>query len=153
MQIKSRSFLLLGAVTLTASSLTSLAYAENFDREIEYRQSIMHILGWNMKPMGAMLKGKIPFDSASFARHAKDLETAASLDLLSGFPEDSNGDDSDARPDIWLDFADFKQKFANLQAASKALNKVASGTDQAKIEAAFGDLGKACKACHKAYKD
>jgi cytochrome c556 len=153
MQFKPRSITLLSAVLLGASALSSLAYAESFEREIEYRQSVMEIFGWNMKAMGAMLKGKVPYDAASFARHASDMQAATSLDLLSGFPEDSNEGETDALPDIWLDFNDFKQKYADLQAASKTLNTAAAGSDQAQIKAAFGDLGKACKACHRAYKE
>jgi cytochrome c556 len=122
-------------------------------RAIEYRQSLMTILAWNMKPMGAMMKQKMPYDQAAFARHAQDLAAAAQLDLLAGFPMDSEGDDSDALPDIWLDFEGFQQKYKDLQSASNDLSQVAGSGDMAKIKPAFEALGKTCKACHRAYKD
>ena len=36
----------------------------------KYRQSVYTIIGWNFKPIGAMIKGEIPFDAAAVARHA-----------------------------------------------------------------------------------
>lgn len=148
--------LLTGACLLAASSLSTLAYGEEegrFDRAIEYRQSVMNLFAWNVKPMGAMLKGKVPYDSASFTRHAKDLAAVASVDLMSGFPEDSDAGETDALADIWLDFNDFQEKYKNLQIASQHLSDAVSGSDKDKIQAAFTEVGKACKACHKAYKN
>jgi cytochrome c556 len=122
-------------------------------RAIEYRESLMTIFQWNMKPMGAMMKGKMPYDPTQFQRHAKDLSAAAKLDLLAGFPEDSVSDDSDALPDIWLDFEGFKQKYQDLKMAADALEMATQGGDKAAIQSAFGDLGKSCKSCHRAFKD
>lgn len=137
---------------------TMLAWADEdagseFTKEIEYRQSVMTIYSWNLKQMGAMLKGKVPFDAAVFRARAGDLAKATQLELLLGFPEDSDEGETDARADIWLDFEDFEQKYQNLQSEGELLNKAASGEDQAQLKAAFGDVGEACKACHKAYKN
>ncbi len=139
-----------------AYPLAGVAHAgegSEVERAIEYRQSIMTLFNWNMKPMGAVMKGKLPYQQAAFARHAKDLEAAANLDLLAGFPADSEGEGSDALPDIWLNMEDFEQKYKDLQTAASALSQAAESGDQAKIKPAFQALGKACKACHKAYKD
>jgi cytochrome c556 len=141
---------------ITAWAMSSHAQASkegDVARAIEYRQSIMTLFNWNMRPMGAMMKQKVPFNQTAFVRHAKDLEAAAQLDLLAGFPEDSEGDDSDALPDIWLDFEDFKKKYQDLQLAADKLAEVAESGDQATIKPAFQALGKTCKACHQAYKD
>lgn len=152
-KLRKGSNILLCAGVLAGFSLPCLTNAGEFERDIEYRQAVMTIFAWNTKPMGAMLKGKQPFEAESFSQHAKDLEAAASLDLLAGFPEDSDAGETDALADIWLNFDDFKQKFANLRKASDELNKAASGSDQAAIKTAFGEVGKACKACHRAYKN
>ena len=39
-----------------------------------YRQSVYNIIGWNFKPIGAMVKGEVPFDAAAVARHAQYVE-------------------------------------------------------------------------------
>jgi cytochrome c556 len=136
-----------------AGSLPGLSQAGSVEDAIEYRQAVMNVFGWNMKPMGAMVKGKVPFDQKAFKRHAGDLANAASLDLLAGFPEDSDEGETDALAEIWIDFDDFTKKYQDLRKAADALKKASGGSDQKQIKAAFGDLGKACKSCHKAYKN
>jgi cytochrome c556 len=123
------------------------------ERAIEYRQAVMTILGRNMKLMGAMMKNQLPYDQATFTRLAKDLDAAANLDLLAGFPSDSAGEDSDARPDIWLKMEDFEQKYKDLQSAAGALNQAVESGDQTKIKPVFFSLAKTCKDCHKAYRE
>lgn len=123
------------------------------DKAVKYRQAVMTVVGSNFKPMGAMVKGEIPFDAAVFARHASDLAAITGVDILRGFPEDSEGGDSEAKPDIWLDWEDFKAKMEDMSRESAALAKVATGGDKGAIKAQFGKTAKTCKACHKAYKE
>jgi cytochrome c556 len=141
--------------SLVALSLAAPAMAADSptERAIKYRQAAMTVVGSNFKPMGAMIKGEIPFDAAVFARHAEDLSAIAGVDILRGFPEDSEGKGSDAKPDIWLDWEDFKAKMEDMTRETAALAKVAAGSDKAAIKDQFGKTAKTCKACHKAYKE
>lgn len=120
---------------------------------IKYRQSAMTLVGANFKPMGGMLKGELPYDQAAFAGFAKDLASVASLDLLRGFPADSEGEGSKAKGEIWLNWDDFKSKMEDFQTEAAKLGEVAAGGDMAAIKAQFGATGKTCKACHKEYKE
>jgi cytochrome c556 len=129
------------------------AVAGEMEQAQEYRQGVMNVLRWNMKAMSDMMKGKRPYDAKAFAAYANDLAKAATLNLMPGFPEESDSGDTDARPDIWLDFDDFKQKFVDLRAASRSLSEIAAGGDKAAMGKALGKTGKACKACHDKYKD
>ena len=127
---------------------------ENVEQAVEYRQSVMNIIAWNFKHMGAMVKGQTAFDQAVFAAHAKELQAAARFNLLSGFPEDSDdSDETAAKAEIWMDWDDFQQKFKDLQQQADALTKVAATGDEAATKNQFGETGKTCKACHKAYKE
>lgn len=147
----------------TASAVISLSllagiagqplYAGELEQALEYRQGVMNVLGWNMKSMGAMMKGKKPYDKDAFARHAADLAQAASLDIAAGFPEGSDEGETDARVDIWLDFDDFEKKLEALREASRNLSEVAKAGDKAANGQALGDTGKTCKGCHDSYKD
>ncbi|MCU7811136.1 MAG: cytochrome c [Candidatus Thiodiazotropha sp. (ex Notomyrtea botanica)] len=134
-------------------SAGQVAQAGELERALEYRQGVMNVLGWNMKSMGNMMKGKQPYDAEAFAVHAGDLAKAATLDVLPGFPEDSDEGETDARAEIWLDFDDFKQKLEDLRHASQALSEAAVGGDKAAMGDALGKTGKACKACHDGYKN
>lgn len=127
--------------------------AGELERALDYRQGVMNVFNWNMKSMGAMIKGKRPFDAAAFARYADDLGKAASLDLLPGFPPDSDEGETDARPDIWFDFEDFTQKLDDLRNATQTLRDAVASGDKRAMGDALGDTGKRCKACHESYKD
>ena len=142
--------IVLGTVAYGAES----AMAGDMEQAQEYRQGVMNVFRWNIKAMSGMMKGKRPYDAKAFAGYANDLAKATTLDLMPGFPEDSDsGDDTDARPDIWLDFDDFKQKFEDLRSASRNLSEVAAGGDKTAMGEALDRAGKACKACHDKYKD
>ncbi len=51
---------LLAAPALAQSQKAQPTKAE---RIIKYRQSALYLLGWNIGPVGAMVKGEIPFDA------------------------------------------------------------------------------------------
>jgi len=142
--------LLLGA----ALTLPALA-AEKSPREkaVDYRQSLMTLVGDNFKPMGAMVKGKIPYDAKQFERYARDLEAVSHLDVLRGFPPDSDGQGSEAKPEIWFEWDDFTAKLQDMQDATRELRKVAASGDPTAIKAQFTKTAKACKACHKKFKE
>ena len=140
---------------LTASLLCGampLFADEAIKEAVEYRQGAMSVIGWNFKPMGAMIKGEKPYDQAAFAAMANDLAAAASLNLLAGYPEDSESDDSKVRPEVWMNWDDFKTKMSDFKQATSKLAKVAAGDDLGAIKKQFGNTAETCKACHKEYK-
>ncbi len=136
--------LLLGSVTASAEDAVEQA--------IDYRSGLMEVMGWNLKQMGAMLKGKKPFDQATFARRARDLNAASHLDILAGFPEDSVDDDSDAKDEIWLDWENFTAKLDSMRDKSEALAQAAASGEVEAVRSSFSELAKACKGCHKAFR-
>jgi cytochrome c556 len=150
----SRRLSLTAAGVLMTTSLTAHAQDADPKKEaVEYRQSVMKIVGWNFKPMGAMVKGDQPFDAKAFATRARDLAAVASVDVLAGFPEDSDGSGSKAKPEIWMRWDDFKDKMGNMQRELAKLGEVAAGGDAEAMKKQFGVAGKTCKACHDDYKE
>ena len=150
---KRRATTLLSALLCAGLAAPSLASDDSLQEAIDYRSGVMNVFSWNLGPMGAMLKEKIPYDQAAFARHARDLASATALDVLSGFPDDSVSDDSAAMSEIWLDWDDFAAKYDDLKRESSKLAEVAAGGDKAAIGAQFDATRKTCKACHKKYKE
>jgi cytochrome c556 len=139
-----------------ALSSAALAHAQDADPKkeaIEYRQGAMKIVGWNFKPMGAMVKGDKAFDAKEFARRAKDIAAVSSIDILAGFPEDTDGKGSKAKPEIWMKWDDFKTKMGDMEREMAKLAEVAKGGDQGAIKKQFGDTAKTCKSCHDDYKE
>ena len=123
------------------------------DKNLEYRQGVMNIFSWNLKPMGAVVKGEAPYDAEKFSGYASDLAAAANLDLLAGFPEGSDEGETDAKSEIWFEREDFAVKFRDLQEKSAALEKAAASGDINQIRPAFGATARTCKQCHKQYKE
>ena len=137
------------ALLVSAPGLGGAGEQESAAKAIDYRTSVMTVVGWNFKPMGAMLKGKIPYDQAAMARRAQDLAAAASLDFLAGFPEGSDeSDDTAAKAEIWMDFEDFERKFDAFRKAAAKLAAAAQAGDREQVQAQFGATAKSCKACH-----
>lgn len=131
----------------------SMIWASEVENAIDYRQGLMNVFSWNMKAMSKMMKGKVPFDQKVFAKHAHDLAIATMLDLLPGFPEDSESELSDARPEIWMEFDDFEAKYKELGLAAGKLSEAATTGDKTSLGKALEITGKACKACHEKYKN
>jgi len=60
--------------TLAALVLGTIVFAPAFadeaqEKAIEYRQSVFTVVGWNFKPMGAMIKGEKPFNAVNQHRN------------------------------------------------------------------------------------
>lgn len=139
------------SLLLLAASATANAQDKPEDI-IRYRKSAYTVLLWNWMPMNAMVRGRIPFDAAEFARRA-DRVAALTPQLLEGFPEGSGaGAPTEAKPEIWTDFADFTAKMKDLERESAALSTIAKSGDEAKMREQFAKVGGACKACHDKYK-
>ncbi len=145
---------------MTAAALSGLAMAplavSHFDDKQpmqSYRQSFFTLVAMNFGPMGAMVKGDMPWDDAAMKNYADNLDTLMELDLLRGFAAGTDKGTTRAKPEIWENMDDFKQKFADLRKAADELDDVVEdGGDRKAIAAAMGNAGKACKACHDEYK-
>lgn len=139
--------LLLAAWALPASLPASPA-----EDAIDYRQGVMEVFSWNLTHMGSMVKGETPFDAAAFKGYAADLAAASVLNVMPGFPEDSVSDESDAKDEIWLSWADFETRYRAMKDAAAKLSQVAAGGDEGAMREQFKETAGACKACHKEFK-
>ncbi len=120
--------------------------------EIRYRQSVMNVIGRAMGPMGAMAQGKAPFNAATVQKNAALIDTMLTLPWASFGPGNDKGAPTKADPKVWSDAAKFKQSSEATQKAVAALVAESKGGDEARFKAAFGEVGKACKACHDDFR-
>lgn len=139
-------FAALTTAPLALSHLDSSAFI------LSYRQSLFAMLGGNFGPMSSMIKGEMPWNDAQFQAFAKDLATASKLDFLRAFPPGSEGGRSRAKPGIWNNMDDFKEKMMNMREQSQKLAEVAATADKRAILQQFQKTGGTCKACHDEYK-
>jgi cytochrome c556 len=121
-------------------------------RTIEYRQSALYLLGWNIGPIAGMVKGEIPFDAKAVELRAMRLAQIAPM-IAEGFPDDSQtGAPTKAKPEIWQNMDDFRSKATTLEQVTAKFAATARSGDPKLVAAGLAEVGNACKACHEKYK-
>jgi cytochrome c556 len=112
---------------------------------------------------GQMVKGVKPFDAAEAAKAMNEI-SAVPDKYVTLFPKGTEHggiadsqipdkeDQSEAKPEIWQNFDDFKKIANKLKDASA---KAAGAAEQGKgtFTAAFNDMTKVCKECHESYRE
>ncbi len=142
----------LAAAAALAMSPLALSHLVEEEFHQSYRQSYFALLGANFGPIGAMVKGEMPWNQEQLQGFADDLAAVAELNILRGFPAGSEKGTTRARPGIWNNLDDFAGKFDDLKSATGALQATVAGGDRAAIAQQVGAVGQACKACHDEYK-
>ncbi|AZG74248.1 c-type cytochrome [Shewanella livingstonensis] len=140
-------------VAVTAMMIPAV-FANNFEETadaIEYRQAAFGLIAYNFGDMGAMLKGKKPFDAAIFSARADNVAALSKIPH-EGFIAGSDKGDTEALAKIWQDKADFDSKMTAFQDNAAALAVAAKSSDRNNIKQAFANTGKSCKGCHDVYK-
>jgi cytochrome c556 len=143
------------ALAVLAATTAGTALAQQGPKpedEIRYRQSVMTVIGRAMGPMGAMAQGKAPYNAAVVQKNS------ALIDSLMGLPWNSFGPGTDkgvptkADAKIWTESAKFKETADKAQKAVANLAAASKAGDEKSFKAAFGEVGKACKACHDDFR-
>ena len=145
----------IGALTGAVLGLSAtMAVADGIKPEdiVEYRKSVFHVMAWNFGPMVAMVKGEMDYDAEAFTLRARRMSLMSSQ-ALEGFLPDTLVGDSEAKPEIWQNWDDFKSKMQDLEETTAALAEASLSGDMATIMPAFKATGGSCKACHDDYKE
>ena len=118
---------------------------------IKERQKLMKGNGDAVKAVMAMVKGEKPYDAKIAAESMKTIMNTMDK-AVTLFPAGSEtGGDTEAKPDIWTNKADFEAiAKTTKEAAAKAELAAAGGLDGFKT--AMVDVGKGCKSCHEKYR-
>ncbi len=156
MEIHMKKLKLLGLTTaLVLAGVTVWAEtADPFADIVETRHGLMMQMAADVGKMGAMVKGDAPYDAATAARAAANVVAIASVISLDQFPagsEQGKSADSSAKPELWATPDDFLAKLGDLNTAAEAL-KTAAATNPDALKSGISALGKACGACHSAYR-
>ena len=116
---------------------------------IKARQDNRKATGPEMRAIKAIVDAK--GDVKDIGKHAAKLKE---LEIAFGkmFPAGSDKGETKALPTVWSDKAGFEKAGMNAQAAYDKLAMAAGSGDMAATAAAFGDVSKACGACHTTYR-
>ena len=123
---------------------------ENDAPMVGYRQMLMSVVGGNMGAMADIMKYRLDLPG-HVAVHAGQMAEMAQL-IAPAFKENVETDATDAKPEIWQDWAKFESKIADFEKAARNLETAAKGGDPASVGPAMKALGKSCGDCHKLFR-
>ncbi|MFO1408570.1 MAG: cytochrome c [Steroidobacteraceae bacterium] len=138
---------LVAAVPVRADAPPSRA-----DQLVTYRKALYQAVAWNVRPMGGMASGKVPFDAKEFAQRATNVAELTPMLAESFQPDSRQASSTKLKSDAWANKADFDSKLKALVDSSAALAATAKGTDAEATKKAFFALTDTCKSCHDKYK-
>jgi len=122
---------------------------------VDTRQGLQKVMGFEMAPLGAMLKNKEPYDAATIAKAATNLANLGTMQPEI-FATDTRKFNlkTKAREGIWTNKSDFDAKSNDLVKAAKEAAMVAqSGGDKDAMKKALLGIGKGCAGCHDNFRD
>lgn len=113
------------------------------------RMHTMKGINDNMKMLVQMNKGERPFDQAA-AQAATAAIAGDATKIPAQFQTREDDPKSEAKPEIWDDFADFSAKSDTLvTVATRMSQSIQTATD---LQTTLPELGQACLACHEKYR-
>ncbi len=146
---------LLASIGVTAAlfagvSFEALAQAKP-DVLVKQRQAAMTLQAKYLGPIGAMLKGAVPYNADVVAVNATYLENLSRMPW-DGFVAATQGEKSKTKPAAYTD-PKFKAAAEALEAAAVKLGAAARAKDEAGVRASFGAVAKACGSCHDDFRE
>ena len=140
-----------GLVVLICLVFTlAVAQAQDNDAFIQYRQKVMTSNGANLGAIGDILKNKLPYQS-HITVHALEIQRMSTL-IPDAFKKDIAAGKTDAKPEIWKEWAKFTEAANTMGLEAAELAKVAQGGSMEAISAQVKKLSDSCGNCHKPYR-
>lgn len=143
-----RRHIAFGAILIAATS--ALAHQGVQNPAVMARMQAMSVIAENMKTLGTMARGATAFDAeAARAAAAAIADQAAAIPGL--FEANESDPESEARPEIWTSFEDFRARASELENIAAGLSgSIAAPED---LGPAVGSLGASCRSCHSTYRE
>jgi cytochrome c556 len=143
---------LLGAAVVAALFAGAVQAQVPADRSVVYRKAGFQIMANHVGRISAFIKGERQMTPAQLELSAQVVDDMAKV-LFDGFIDGTDQSaNTKAKPEIWKEFAKFKENQTKLQGETVKLVAAAKSGDKAALQAAFGGVGGACKNCHDTYR-
>ena len=147
-----KGFLMTGVAIALGMGVAATAMAQaKPDVLVKQRQAAMTLQGKYLGPIGAMMKGAVPYNADVVALNATFLENLSRMPW-DGFDPSTQGLKSAAKPEIYADMAKFRAAADTLEAETAKLGAAARAKNEAGMKAAFGGVAKACGSCHDVFR-
>lgn len=145
------------AVAALAIGLSSATLAQSIGKpedQIRWRQSVMQTLGWSMGRIKANIEGTYNKDQVIQAANTiQALANSGSGALFAPGTDKGKGwHETEVKPELFTNTAKLREVGSAYNKEANELAKVAAAGDAAAVKTQFGNLGKACKACHDEFR-
>ena len=141
------------AAAIALGAIAGAAFAQaKPDVLVKQRQAAMTLISKYFGPLGAMAQGKAPFNAQTVQRNA-DYLAALSQMPWDGFHPSTANEKSRAKPELFKESGKVKELIERFQGEVNKLQTAAKGGDEGAIKSQIGAVGKACGACHDAYRE
>jgi cytochrome c556 len=141
------------AAAIALGAIAGAAFAQaKPDVLVKQRQAAMTLISKYFGPLGAMAQGKAPFNAQTVQRNA-DYLAALSQMPWDGFHPSTTNEKSRAKPELFKESGKVKELVERFQGEVNKLQSAAKGGDEGAIKSQIGAVGKACGACHDAYRE
>ena len=149
-QVLTISTLLFGVLT------TGVVAHKGATGVVKERMDQMGTIAKSMKAMGAMFKGADPYDAATVEELSRKIAGFGGDRLIAVFPEGSLDHPSEARPEVWSNWARFAELAQGMEVAAINLAEGAGNDRDAgsptSSDALFRELAATCKSCHQDFR-
>jgi cytochrome c556 len=145
---------LIVAGLVAATTIGAAVAQQSVHPAVKARTSLMQLYAFNLGQLGAMAKGEAEYTPEAASSAANNLVALSQIDQSAMWPAGTdNSADATTRAlaAIWQNIPDLMAKTAALNEAAMKM-QTAAGQDLDAVRAAIGDVGGACGACHKAYR-
>jgi cytochrome c556 len=149
------AFILAAPFSVAAVAQTPPAAAPNLAKQaIENRKAVFTLIGNNFKPIGEILRGNSTYESVDVGKYATRVSFLTGL-LVEAFPDVSKSGDTQAKPEVWSNRADFDKRVKDFGDHAVALSQTVAqgGGNSDAFKAAARAVAQDCKGCHDSYRN
>lgn len=119
---------------------------------VKQRMHLMASIQSKMKSVVTMLRGKMPFDKTALEKAARDIANDSKR-VPASFKVKNIDKPSEARAEIWQQWARFVRLSEDMERAADNLSRAASTSPSAEALARhFKQLAATCSACHRQFR-
>lgn len=142
------------SVTMTLAGATFAQVIGKTEDQIRWRQSAYQTMGWSMQRIKANIEGTYNKDQVVQAANMIQAVANSGMGALyqPGSDSGSGWHETNVKPEFFKEGDKVKELAVAYNKEANEMAKVAATGDLAAIKAQFGDLGKACKACHDKFR-
>ncbi len=142
------------ALVALAAALPAAAQFAKPEDAIDYRQSVMTVMGTHFGRLGAMVQGKVPFDAKAAAGQREHRTRDVHAAVLGVRARHRHGTATQRpRPTSGRTRPSSRLRARRLQDQAVKLDAAAKTGNLDLIKAAFGDTAKTCKNCHDNFRE